>query len=121
LKDEGNDYFKEKNYKKSVVSYTEGLKKNCLDLELNAILYTNRAAAHFYLGTFSISSANHNEIYGKVSLPCKCAMIIEFFLFDLCNNLFPLGNMRSALNDATAAKKLKPDHIKAIIRGKLCL
>ncbi|KAK7155347.1 hypothetical protein R3I93_010093 [Phoxinus phoxinus] len=79
LKDEGNDYFKEKNYKKSVVSYTEGLKKNCMDLELNAILYTNRAAAHFYL-----------------------------------------GNMRSALNDATAAKKLKPDHVKAIIRGAQC-
>lgn len=54
LKDEGNEYFKEKNYKKAVVSYTEGLKKNCMDLELNAILYTNRAAAHFHLGTVSI-------------------------------------------------------------------
>lgn len=51
LKDEGNEYFKEKNYKKAVVSYTEGLKKNCVDLELNAILHTNRAAAHFHLGT----------------------------------------------------------------------
>uniref|UniRef100_A0A8C1KUM4 Prolyl-tRNA synthetase 2, mitochondrial n=1 Tax=Cyprinus carpio TaxID=7962 RepID=A0A8C1KUM4_CYPCA len=79
LKDEGNEYFKEKNYKKAVVSYTEGLKKNCMDIELNAILYTNRAAAHFHL-----------------------------------------GNMRSALNDATAAKKLKPEHIKAIIRGAQC-
>lgn len=79
LKDEGNEYFKEKNYKKAIVSYTEGLKKNCMDIELNAILYTNRAAAHFHL-----------------------------------------GNMRSALNDATAAKKLKPDHIKAIIRGAQC-
>lgn len=27
------------------------------------------------------------------------------------------GNMRSALNDAAAAKKLKPDHLKALIRG----
>ncbi|KTG45218.1 hypothetical protein cypCar_00032744 [Cyprinus carpio] len=71
LKDEGNEYFKEKNYKKAIVSYTEGLKKNCIDIELNAVLYTNR-------------------------------------------------NMRSALNDATAAKKLKPDHIKAIIRGAQC-
>ncbi|XP_065120726.1 tetratricopeptide repeat protein 4 [Paramisgurnus dabryanus] len=79
LKDEGNEYFKEKNYKKAVVSYTAGLKKNCVDLELNAVLYTNRAAAHFYL-----------------------------------------GNMRSSLNDATAAKKLKPDHIKAILRGAQC-
>lgn len=80
LKDEGNEYFKEKKYKKAVVSYTEGLKTSCVNPELNAVLYTNRAAAHFHL-----------------------------------------GNMRSALNDATAAKKLKPDHNKAIIRGAQCL
>ncbi|XP_051987144.1 tetratricopeptide repeat protein 4 [Xyrauchen texanus] len=79
IKDEGNEYFKEKNYKKAVVSYTAGLKKKCSDMELNTVLYTNRAAAHFHL-----------------------------------------GNMRSAFNDATAAKKLKPDHIKAIVRGAQC-
>lgn len=78
-KDEGNDYFKEKDYKKAVVSYTEGLKKKCADPDLNAILYTNRAAAHFYL-----------------------------------------GNFRSALNDVVAARKLKPSHLKAVIRGALC-
>jgi tetratricopeptide (TPR) repeat protein len=49
-KDEGNDYFKEKDYKKAVVSYTEGLKKKCADPDLNAVLYTNRAAAQYYLG-----------------------------------------------------------------------
>lgn len=49
-KDEGNDYFKEKDYKKAVISYTEGLKKKCTDPDLNAILYTNRAAAQYYLG-----------------------------------------------------------------------
>lgn len=49
-KNEGNDYFKEKNYKKAVISYAEGLKKKCGDHELNAVLYTNRAAAQFYLG-----------------------------------------------------------------------
>ncbi|KAG9350924.1 hypothetical protein JZ751_024813 [Albula glossodonta] len=76
LKDEGNEYFKEKNYKKAIVSYTEGLKKKCGDTDLNAILHTNRAAAHFHL-----------------------------------------GNMRSALNDSTAAKKLKPDHLKALLRA----
>lgn len=79
LKDEGNDYFKEKNYQKAIVSYTAGLKKNSADSDLNAVLYTNRAAAHFHL-----------------------------------------GNMRSALNDATAAWKLKPGHIKAAIRGAQC-
>ncbi|XP_062994619.1 tetratricopeptide repeat protein 4 isoform X1 [Elgaria multicarinata webbii] len=78
-KNEGNDYFKEKDYKKAVISYTEGLKKKCSDLELNTVLHTNRAAAQFYL-----------------------------------------GNYRSALNDAIAARKLKPNHLKAITRGALC-
>ncbi|XP_023648599.1 tetratricopeptide repeat protein 4 [Paramormyrops kingsleyae] len=79
LKDEGNEYFKEKNYKKAIVSYSEALKKKCTDTDLCAVLYTNRAAAHFHL-----------------------------------------GNMRSALNDSLAAKKLKPDHVKALIRGAQC-
>ncbi|KAF7711798.1 tetratricopeptide repeat protein 4 [Silurus meridionalis] len=79
LKDEGNEYFKEKKYQKAIVSYTAGLKKNSADSDLNAILYTNRAAAHFHL-----------------------------------------GNMRSSLNDATAARKLKPGHLKAINRGAQC-
>lgn len=50
LKDEGNAYFKEKNYQKAVVAYTVGLKKKCADQDLNAVLLTNRAASHFYLG-----------------------------------------------------------------------
>ncbi|XP_007944138.1 tetratricopeptide repeat protein 4 [Orycteropus afer afer] len=78
-KDEGNDYFKEKDYKKAVISYTEGLKKKCADPDLNVVLYTNRAAAQYYL-----------------------------------------GNFRSALNDVMAARKLKPCHLKAIVRGALC-
>ena len=28
-----------------------------------------------------------------------------------------LGNYRSAITDATNAKKLKPDHLKALLRG----
>ncbi|KAL6094186.1 hypothetical protein STEG23_015464 [Scotinomys teguina] len=51
-KDEGNDYFKEKDYKKAVASYSEGLKKKCVDPDLNAVLYTNRAVAQYYLGNF---------------------------------------------------------------------
>ncbi|CAK6441111.1 unnamed protein product [Pipistrellus nathusii] len=78
-KDEGNEYFKEKDYEKAVIAYTEGLKKKCADPDLNVVLYTNRAAAQYYL-----------------------------------------GNFRSALNDVTAARKLKPCHLKAIVRGALC-
>ncbi|NXP70200.1 TTC4 protein, partial [Ramphastos sulfuratus] len=76
---EGNEYFKERDYKRAVVAYSEGLKKKCEDPELNAVLHTNRGAAQFHL-----------------------------------------GNYRSALNDAVQAKKLKPTHLKAIIRGALC-
>ncbi|XP_045370225.2 tetratricopeptide repeat protein 4 isoform X2 [Camelus bactrianus] len=32
----------------------------------------------------------------------------------------PEGNFRSALNDVTAARKLKPCHLKAVVRGALC-
>ncbi|KAM9379493.1 tetratricopeptide repeat protein 4 isoform 2-T4 [Phaethornis superciliosus] len=77
-KNEGNEYFKERDYKRAVIAYTEGLKK-CEEPELSAVLHTNRGAAQFHL-----------------------------------------GNYRSALNDATQAKKLKPTHLKAIVRGALC-
>ncbi|NXY82052.1 TTC4 protein, partial [Alcedo cyanopectus] len=76
---EGNEYFREKDYRKAVIAYTEGLRKKSEDPELNAVLHANRGAAEFYL-----------------------------------------GNYRSALNDAIQAKKLKPTHLKAIIRGALC-
>uniref|UniRef100_A0A8D3BY99 Tetratricopeptide repeat domain 4 n=1 Tax=Scophthalmus maximus TaxID=52904 RepID=A0A8D3BY99_SCOMX len=79
LKNEGNAFFQEKNYKKAIVAYTAGLKKKCDDQDLSTVLLTNRAAAHFHL-----------------------------------------GNMRSALNDAAAAKKIRPDHLKALIRGAQC-
>ncbi|XP_014726070.1 PREDICTED: tetratricopeptide repeat protein 4 [Sturnus vulgaris] len=78
-KNEGNEYFKEKDYGRAVAAYSEGLRRRCGDAELDAVLLTNRAAAHFHL-----------------------------------------GNYRSALNDAIQAKKLKPTHLKAIIRGALC-
>lgn len=52
LKDEGNAFFKEKNYEKAVLAYSEALKKKCEDDDLNTVLYTNRAAAHFHLGNF---------------------------------------------------------------------
>ncbi|KAJ7395388.1 Tetratricopeptide repeat protein 4 [Pitangus sulphuratus] len=78
-KNEGNEYFKEKDYGRAVAAYSEGLRKKCEDPELNAVLLTNRGAAHFHQ-----------------------------------------GNYRSALNDAIQAKKLKPTHLKAIVRGALC-
>lgn len=57
LKAEGNEFFKEKNYKRAIIAYSEGLKVNCGDSELNVILYTNRAAAHFHLGMAGVASS----------------------------------------------------------------
>lgn len=49
-RDDGNDQFKRKKYKIAIDNYTEGIKSRSPDAELNAILYTNRAAAQFHLG-----------------------------------------------------------------------
>ena len=49
-KNEGNDEYKKNNFNNAIHFYTEGIKVNCKDEELNAILYSNRAAARFNLG-----------------------------------------------------------------------
>ena len=49
-KNEGNDEYNKKNFNSAIYFYTEGIKVNCKDEELNAKLYSNRAAAHFNLG-----------------------------------------------------------------------
>lgn len=51
-KEDGNHEFKKKQYHIAVDNYTEGIKCKCPDKQLNAILYTNRAAAQFYRGIF---------------------------------------------------------------------
>ena len=49
-KNEGNDEYNKKNFNNAITYYTEGIKVNCKDQDLNAKLYSNRAAAHFNLG-----------------------------------------------------------------------
>ena len=49
-KNEGNDEYRKKEANNAIHFYTEGIKVNCKDVELNAQLYSNRATAHFYLG-----------------------------------------------------------------------
>ena len=49
-KKEGNDKYNKKNFNGAINFYTEGIKVNCKDEDLNAKLYSNRAAAHFNLG-----------------------------------------------------------------------
>ena len=47
FKEEGNILFKKKDFKTAVDNYTGGIKSRSPDKLLNAILYSNRAAAQF--------------------------------------------------------------------------
>ncbi|XP_074642594.1 tetratricopeptide repeat protein 4-like [Tubulanus polymorphus] len=78
-KEDGNENFKKKKYKIAVENYSAGIKLRCPNKELNATLYSNRAAAQFRI-----------------------------------------KNYGSALRDCLAARKFKPDHMKAIIKGSQC-
>lgn len=78
-RDDGNDQFKKKKYAIAIDNYTEGIKSKSPDLQLNAVLYTNRAAAQY-----------HRQ------------------------------NFRSSFMDCICARKFKPDHLKAIVRGAQC-
>ena len=49
-KNEGNNEYNQKNFNNAIDLYTKGIKVTCKDEELNAILYSNRAAARFNLG-----------------------------------------------------------------------
>ena len=49
-KNEGNDEYKKSNFNNAIQFYTEGIEVNCKDEELNAKLYSNRAAANLNLG-----------------------------------------------------------------------
>ncbi|XP_073228442.1 tetratricopeptide repeat protein 4-like [Porites lutea] len=52
-KNEGNDEYSKKNFNNAIHFYTEEIKVNCKDEDLNAKLYSNRATAHFNLGNYS--------------------------------------------------------------------
>ena len=53
-KKEGNDEYNKKNFNSAIHFYTEGIRVDCKDEDLNAKLYSNRAAAHFNLGKMLI-------------------------------------------------------------------
>ncbi|KAL9981278.1 hypothetical protein ACROYT_G009957 [Oculina patagonica] len=54
-KNKGNYEYSKKNLSTAIHFYTEGIKVNCEDDELNAKLYSNRAIAHLHLGNYENS------------------------------------------------------------------
>lgn len=51
-KEDGNFNFKHKNYRLAVVAYTEGIKIKCGNSDIEATLFNNRAAAHYFLKNY---------------------------------------------------------------------
>ena len=53
-KNQGNEEYRKRDFINAIHFYTEGIKVNCKDEELNAQLYSNRAIANFKLGKNSL-------------------------------------------------------------------
>ena len=49
-KEDGNELFKLKRYREAVQVYSEAIQQHSTDDHLNAVLYSNRAAAQYHLG-----------------------------------------------------------------------
>ncbi|XP_046551582.1 tetratricopeptide repeat protein 4-like [Haliotis rubra] len=54
-RDDGNDNFKKKNYRIAIENYAEAIRSKSPDKKLNAVCYTNRAAAQYHLGNYGSS------------------------------------------------------------------
>ena len=52
FKEEGNNEYRKGAYNYAIVCYTEGIKENCDDKNVNAKLFTDRATAHLQLGEY---------------------------------------------------------------------
>ncbi|XP_068975968.1 DNA polymerase interacting tetratricopeptide repeat-containing, protein of 47 kDa [Bombus flavifrons] len=99
-KEDGNFNFKYKNYRLSILSYTEGIRTKCKDIDLMAQLYNNRAAAHFMLKNYR-SSLNDCKLalrlkpnYIKVlSRAVTCSFHIKDYeqCIDFCDRLLDIS------------------------------
>lgn len=52
---DGNFYMKHKKFRTAIIAYTEGLKQKCDNNSINATLYNNRSAAHYFLQNYRSS------------------------------------------------------------------
>lgn len=76
FKEEGNMQFKIKKYKWAIDNYTAGINEKCQDKDLNAILYSNRAAANFHRGTNFVFFQFCLEFLCKISLKNKVILFL---------------------------------------------
>ncbi|XP_062509086.1 tetratricopeptide repeat protein 4-like [Corticium candelabrum] len=107
LKNDGNEQFKKKRYDKAVNAYTEAIKLNCGDDNLNTMLYTNRAAANFYVGNNRSSLEDAKEAL-KLS-PSHMKAIIRAAL-----SCYNLQQYKEALDYCSIGLKREPSNMKLI-------
>jgi tetratricopeptide (TPR) repeat protein len=80
-KEDGNYWMKHKKYRIAIMNYTEGILQKVDNSEMNANLYNNRSAAHFFLQNFRSSfedaklALKYKRDYHKVKMRIlKCLM-----------------------------------------------
>ncbi|XP_059611943.1 DNA polymerase interacting tetratricopeptide repeat-containing, protein of 47 kDa [Phlebotomus argentipes] len=90
-KEDGNFHMKHRKYRISIISYTEGLSAKCDNREINATLYNNRSAAHFFLQNYrsaladALKAVELKPDYKKALVrAAKCAEALQ--RFDECIN-----------------------------------
>ncbi|EEB16326.1 Cyclophilin seven suppressor, putative [Pediculus humanus corporis] len=107
-KEDGNFNFKYKKYRMAIISYTEGIRKNCNDNEVQSQLYSNRAAAHYHLGNYRSSLADCRMAlkfvpeYHKAKIKAaQCCLKLKMYddAIDYCNDI-----LKMCPNDANAIK-----------------
>lgn len=105
-KDEGNNYFKAKNYNKAIESYTKAIEANSIE----AVTYCNRAACYINLGK-----------YFDVLNDCDTAIELNPNLtkayYRRAKALSGLSRFNSALEDYKKVISLEPDN-KSIMLEK---
>lgn len=92
-KEDGNYWMKHKKYRVAIMNYTEGLLQKVENSEMNATLYNNRSAAHFFLQNYRSSledaklALKHKKDYHKVKIRIiKCLMELKKFE-DACKEI----------------------------------
>ena len=85
-KNKGNYEYSKKNLSNAIHFYTEGIKVNCKDDELNAKLYSNRAIAHLHLGEsyerefldcLTILASLAYFLKFNINLQCPCSLMLQ--------------------------------------------
>ncbi|XP_006612590.1 DNA polymerase interacting tetratricopeptide repeat-containing, protein of 47 kDa isoform X2 [Apis dorsata] len=136
-KEDGNFNFKYKKYRLAILSYTEGIRTKCKDVDLMAQLYNNRAAAHFMLKNYR-SSLNDCKLALKLksnytktlNRAATCCLYIKDYdnCIDFCDQLLDesptdkiilhLKSQAVAARDRLKRDKRKQDRLEKQLNKK---